>query len=576
MDEVAYQMNLLKAMNQQLKQENNMYARLVETSNNAFLYYSFQDKHFRTMGNWEHFFDVPVNSKKELSRVFDTVREEYVQPLKEAIGLENKGLTYTSQEFCKKDGSLWGECEVTMSYHQDGSPAEETIRFRDITKFKAQNDNLTYMAYYDMLTGLYNRNYFVQELTKWLQRAEKENMIVSVVFIDINDFKKINDGMGILVGDELIQVFGQYLSEFAEDENIICAHFNADVYCMAVYDPFGKRNVGYLYQTIHERIKKPFMLSTGPISIDVNVGVAEYPEASTSALELINYAEIIMFRSKKDSTSNIRYFDAPLIKEFRENAAIEHKLKHAVPEKEFVLYYQPQYEAETGRLRGVEALIRWVNEDGTVISPSQFIPIAEKNHTIISIGEWVLEKAVSTIAKWKQEYGAPIIMSINVSAVQYRQEGFVHQLMKLLRKYQVDPSEIELEITETVLIEDFDLILQKMKYLKRHGIKIAIDDFGTGYSSLSYLKGLPVHTVKIDKSFVDTVVQDKASRILVEAIIQMVSRLGYHTIAEGVEQKEQYDYLKQIGCEYIQGFLLGEPFSEQQMTTLLKEQTVFA
>ena len=196
--------------------------------------------------------------------------------------------------------------------------------------------------------------------------------------------------------------------------------------------------------------------------------------------------------------------------------------------------------------------------------------------TIISIGEWVLEKAVSTIAKWKQEYGAPIIMSINVSAVQYRQEGFVHQLMKLLRKYQVDPSEIELEITETVLIEDFDLILQKMKYLKRHGIKIAIDDFGTGYSSLSYLKGLPVHTVKIDKSFVDTVVQDKASRILVEAIIQMVSRLGYHTIVEGVEQKEQYDYLKQIGCEYIQGFLLGEPFSEQQMTTLLKEQTVFA
>ena len=162
-----------------------------------------------------------------------------------------------------------------------------------------------------------------------------------------------------------------------------------------------------------------------------------------------------------------------------------------------------------------------------------FRSIAEKNHTIISIGEWVLEKAVSTIAKWKQEYGAPIIMSINVSAVQYRQEGFVHQLMKLLRKYQVDPSEIELEITETVLIEDFDLILQKMKYLKRHGIKIAIDDFGTGYSSLSYLKGLPVHTVKIDKSFVDTVVQDKASRILVEAIIQMVSRLGYHTIAEG-------------------------------------------
>ena len=572
MDEVTYQMDLLKAVNQQLKQENHMYSMLVETSNNAFLYYSFEDKSFRTMGNWEHFFDVKVTSRKELSQIYDMVKEEYVQPLREAIGLENKGLAYTSQEFCKKDGSLWGECEVTITYNQDGSPAEETIRFRDITKFKVQNDNLTYMAYYDMLTGLYNRNYFVQQLTRWLQKAEKENMVVSVVFIDINDFKKINDGMGILVGDELIQVFGQYLSEFAEDENIICAHFNADVYCMAVYDPFGKRNIGYLYQTIHERIKKPFILSSGPVTVEVNVGVAEYPEASTSALELINYAEIIMFRSKKDSMSNIRYFDAPLIKEFRENAAIEHKLKHAVPEKEFLLYFQPQYEAGSRRLRGVEALIRWRDADGRMISPSQFIPIAEKNHMIIDIGEWVLEEAVGTIARWKQEYGVSLIMSINVSAVQYRQEGFVHQLLKLLKKYQVEPSDIELEITETVLIEDFELIIQKMRLLNRHGIKIAIDDFGTGYSSLSYLKGLPVHTVKIDKSFVDTVVQDKASRILIEAIIQMVHKLGYHTIAEGVEQKEQYDYLEQIGCEYIQGFLLGEPFSEQQIRKLLKEQ----
>lgn len=576
MDEVTYQMDLLKAVNQQLKQENHMYSMLVETSNNAFLYYSFQDKSFRTMGNWEHFFDVKISSRKELSQIYDMVKEEYVQPLREAIGLENKGLTYTSQEFCKKDGSLWGECEVTITYNRDGSPAEETIRFRDITKFKVQNDSLTYMAYYDMLTGLYNRNYFVQQLTRWLQKAEKENMIVSVVFIDINDFKKINDGMGILVGDELIQVFGQYLSEFAEDENIICAHFNADVYCMAVYDPFGKRNIGYLYQTIHERIKKPFILSSGPVSVEVNVGVAEYPEAATSALELINYAEIIMFRSKKDSMSSIRYFDAPLIKEFRENAAIEYKLKHSVPDKEFVLYFQPQYEAGSRRLRGVEALIRWRDEDGTMISPSQFIPIAEKNHMIIEIGGWVLEKAVGTVARWKQEYGVPIIMSINVSAVQYRQEGFVHQLLNLLKKYQVDPSEIELEITETVLIEDFELIIQKMRLLNRHGIKIAIDDFGTGYSSLSYLKGLPVHTVKIDKSFVDTVVQDKASRILIEAIIQMVHKLGYHTIAEGVEQKEQYDYLEQIGCEYIQGFLLGEPFSEQQIRQLLKEQMVLA
>lgn len=573
MDEFRYQIDLLRALNQKLNNECNMYRSIVNTSSCAFLYYSYADDVCVTEGNWDRFFDVEIKSYSDVIKLFSLIREEDVEAFRNVIYLEESGRATASQEVCRKDKKQWIDCEVTILLDENEQPREKLIRFRDITKFRKQNDDLAYMAYYDMLTGLYNRNRFVQELMRWIRKAHQEKAVISVAFIDINDFKKINDGIGVLVGDELLQQFGQFLKELCVDEEqMMCSRMNMDSYCMAIYDPYGSRTIEAVYQKIHERLEKPFVLTSGQITITVGVGVAEYPEAASSALELIERAEIIMFKAKKGGQSGIRYFDAPIIHNFLQNAMIEQKLKNVILEKEFLLHYQPQYDTKKKQLRGVEALVRWRDEEGKIINPGSFIPIAEKSSMIITIGEWVMEKAISTLAEWKKKYGISITMSINISATHFAQDGFYHRLAQLIKKYEVSPKEIELELTESVLVEDFSRIIRKLETLKQYGVQTAIDDFGTGYSAFSYLKSLPVHTIKIDKSFIDSMLKDKASQIIVESIVAMVNRLGYETIAEGVEEQEQFDYLKKIGCEYIQGYLLGKPMPAQQIEELLEAQ----
>ncbi len=572
MDEFRYQIDLLKALNQKLNSECNMYRSVVNTSTSAFLYYSYADDICVSMGNWERFFDVEIKSYSDVIKLFSQIREEDVESLRDALYIEDSGKVSASQEVCKKEGKQWIDCEVNVILDEMGQPREKLIRFRDITKFKKQNDDLAYMAYYDTLTGLYNRNRFVQELMNWIRRAQKEKTVISVAFIDINDFKKINDGIGVLTGDELLQQFGQFLKELCVDETMMCARMNMDSFCMAIYDPYASRTIEAVYQQIHERLLQPFKLTTEQVTITVGVGVSEFPEAASGALELIERAEIVMFKAKTSGQNSIRYFDAPIIHNFLQNAMIEQKLKNAVLEKEFLLYYQPQYDTKKQQLRGVEALVRWRDEEGQMINPGNFIPIAEKSSMIVAIGEWVMEKAIRTLAGWKKKYGVSLVMSINISAVHFAKDGFAHRLIQLVKKYGIPPKEIELEITETVLVEDFTRIIKKLEMLKQYGIQTAIDDFGTGYSSFSYLKNLPVHTIKIDKSFIDSMLKDDASNIIVESIVAMVNRLGYETIAEGVEEQEQFDYLKKIGCGYIQGFLLGRPMPEEQLEELFEKQ----
>lgn len=347
---------------------------------------------------------------------------------------------------------------------------------------------------------------------------------------------------------------------------------NSDIFCMAVYDPVGDRSVESIYRKIQERMAKGFVLSDGTdIHLTVSIGVAEYPEASQSVLELINCAEIVMFKAKSGGKSSIQYFDAPILQDFLQKASIENQLKEAIFNNNFCLYFQPQYYTNGEKLRGVEALIRWRNQENKMISPSVFIPIAEKNGAIIPIGGWVIEESIRQYAKWRAEYGVSMIMSINISAVQYKRKDFVNKLMEIIHTYGVDPKEIEIEITESILIDDFADVKGKLMQLREYGIRISLDDFGTGYSSLSYLNGLPIDTLKIDKSFVDRVMTDRSTRIIMESVITMVNKLGYETIAEGVEEEEQLNYMKEIGCHIIQGYYLGKPMPGDDLEKLLQE-----
>ena len=301
--------------------------------------------------------------------------------------------------------------------------------------------------------------------------------------------------------------------------------------------------------------------------------MAEYPEAASKTLELINCAEIVMFKAKSMGKDKVLYYNGEILDDFLKNVTIENKLKDAVFQQNFTMYYQPQFRTNDRALRGVEALIRWKDDNGKMISPALFIPIAEKSGAIVPIGTWVIEESLRAFADWKRKYHYPMVLSLNISAIQYRQPDFIDKVLKLMDKYDISPSEIELEITESILIDDFTEITEKLVLLRDIGVKISLDDFGTGYSSLSYLKGLPIDTLKIDKSFIDTVITDENTRIITESIIYMVKKLGFETIAEGVETEEQFRYLNEIDCDNIQGYFLGKPMPSEKIENLLADMT---
>ena len=570
MNDLRYQVELLSALNDKLSAKEKMCDFILQTSANAFIYQDFIEGQFQIAGGWDNFFQFKFRTSSDYQQILEYADEKFVEELKDNLYLEKTGETKRTIVFKIKGKRKWYECEANVEYDELMQPVKKVVRFEDVSKSKMQNDELAYMAYYDTLTGLYNRNYFVRILGEWIRRAQEELTVVSVVFIDIDDFRKINDGMGIVIGDEVVQSLGQYLGEYTS-EDIIVSHINSDIFCMAIYNPCYMKNVEYVHLKVQERLKQGFKLSSGEeITITVSMGVAEYPEASKNALELINCAEIVMFKAKSAGKDAIQYFDAPILDEFLNTVQIENKLKEAIFSENFSLKFQPQYYINENKLRGVETLIRWKDDDGNMISPAVFIPIAEKNGTIIPIGNWVMGEAIRQFADWKKKYKYDMILSINISALQYKRDDFIDNLLQFVKEYFVKPEEIELEITETVLIDDFKAVIDKMLILREYGFRVSLDDFGTGYSSLSYLSGLPLNTIKIDKAFIDTVLVDWATKIVMESIIQMVHKLGYESIAEGIETKEQLEYLQQIGCDVIQGYLLGKPMDPEEIEALIE------
>lgn len=570
MSEMSYQVGQLEAMNNRLQNDETMFKMICETSSDAFVYLDFAQRRIVHLGNWSHFFDFELNYNA-ISRLLDVVEEKYHTDVYDCLMLEKNKLSNKSVEFKVMGKSTWIQMDAFASYDESKKEISKLLRFKDITKYKKQDEEIDFLAYYDMYTGLMNRNYFIVKLRQMLIKAEENRDVVSVLFIDVDHFRKVNDGMGMLMGDELVQQIGQLFKE-VESENVIVSHFNSDVFCVAIYDPCGSRSVENIVSEIKKKLSEPIRLSNSTeVTVSISIGVAEYPECGNDALNLINCAEIVMFKSKGSQKNGVQYYDSPIIQEFIEKVHIEQKFEKALKEHGFFMCYQPQYSTDGKSLRGVEALVRWKDEDGKVISPGTFIPMAEKNGSILRLGDWIMEKSISDFAQWREKYGVEdITLSVNVSALQFKNKSFVKTLMHLLDEYKMPPTMLELEITESVFIDDIDDVIEKMNILRESGIRFSMDDFGTGFSSLSYLRRLPIDTLKIDKSFVDTVVTDTPTRTIAETIIGMGKKLGFHTIAEGVEDEVQFDLLRDIGCDNIQGFYLGKPMVSEKIEKLLE------
>lgn len=571
MDELRYQVDLLNAMNGRLQADERIYRLVCSTSQSAIIHVDIEKGVCRTLANWDDFFSgVEVHTINDFSKLYSYFEEQSVLAFRELIYLDKAEECHSQGVFKLSDGKTYLEVDVTLVCDESIYPTDKIIRFKDVTKAHSQNDELIYMAYYDTCTGLINRNYFVSKLSDFVRRASETKSIVTVMFIDIDGFHSINDSMGLVAGDEIVQYFGQMLKEY-ECDNVIVSHFNADIYCIAIYDPKGYQTADYIYHDLKEKIKSPIKLINGDeVIISFSVGVAEYPEASSNSLDLINCAEIVKYRAKKQGKGLIQYFDAPILNDFLNTVSIENKLKEAIFEENFTMNFQPQFNAMDNKLRGVEALIRWKDSSGNMISPAVFIPIAEKNGAIIPIGHFVIKESIRNYVEWINKYNYDMILSLNVSAVQYKTDTFVEEMLDIISEYNVNPEKIELEITESFFIDDFRDVKEKLEILREYGIRVSLDDFGTGYSSLSYLKGLPIDTLKIDKSFVDTINSDSDARIILDTIIYMSKKLGFETVAEGVETKNQLEYLKDIGVDCIQGYYLGKPMSSEELEQVIR------
>ncbi len=573
MEERVYQFDLLKAQNARLSKSERIYRIICESSDYGYIYQNLGGDEVLTFGSFEKMFGLRLHSTADFYEFTEKFNAEDRNMILDTLFCEEKDQTVSSCECRLLDDHSWFRIITRIEETGDSNPGpDKIITIVNITREKAQNSELLYMAYYDTTTGIYNRNYFVSLLTGMLQNAEKDGCRVSLLMIDIDDFKKINDVRGIIIGDELLQQIGSYLKGLMVKDKLICCHVNNDIFCVAIYDPKGAYTVENFYKGLRERFDEPFVMSTGiEIRATASVGVAEYPDSGSSALDLINCADIVVYKCKKNGKNNLEFFKAPILDDFLRNVDIENKLKAAVFENNFVMYFQPQYYSCNRQLRGFEALIRWKDDTGNMIPPSVFIPIAEKNGLIISIGHFVVEESLRQYKKWSSFYGKNFKMSINISALQYKRDDFVESVMGLIEQYEVDPSGVELEITESILIDDFDVVTEKLTRLRNFGVSISLDDFGTGYSSLSYLKKFPIDTLKVDKSFIDTLLDDTSTRIITESILSMSHAMGFETVAEGVENERQFNYLASAGCDVIQGFYLGKPLSPDKAYELLSD-----
>ena len=575
MDNLHYQVDLLSAMNEKLRSTGEMYRLICDTSSDAFLFCQLKDHTFETAGRFAEFFPFTVRQEPDLNQIIEEVALNKRAELRELLYRKDDRTEGEILECPSVNGKKWYEFTQSFSKDDTGEIVAKVIRIKDISRYRKQHEDLKYMAYYDLLTGLYNRNYFIRILRDWIARAKEKLHVISIMCININDFKHYNDGFGILVGDEILQEFGLLLKKYQKD-NVIVSHSASDFFYIAIYDPYGMDSADYIYEDIKKSLKNPLITTTSNVKaqITISAGVTQFPQSGSDVLELLNDAEVIMLHAREKAKNTIGYYETPILDDFLEQFTMEDKLRVAIDKKEFYLCFQPQYDANSKVLRGVEALIRWKTEDGMTINPGMFIPVAEQNGMILEIGDWVLDEAFRIFSQWKQKYDTPLILSVNISALQYRQKNFIPKLLRLIEKYHVPASDIELEITESIMIDDFQDVLDKMRILKEYGIKISLDDFGTGYSSLSYLKGLPIDTLKIDKTFIDTVLVDKSSRIIIESIITMVKQLGFETVAEGVETLEQYEYLRGVSCDNIQGYLLGKPMTVTGIEDILAKQEV--
>ncbi len=438
----------------------------------------------------------------------------------------------------------------------------------DITEEKESNNVLAGNMYYDILTKLPNRDLFLMDIKNILDKTIQFNQQGAIIFIDLDNFKSINDTLGHDYGDLMLIVFSQLLSICVKNYGKLY-RVGGDEFIILIERFSSIEMLRELCSTILDYCKKPFELNEKQLYMTTSIGISIFPKDSSDMNDLLKFSDLAMFKSKADGKNKYTFFEQTLMKSYIRKMVIENELKESIKNSELFIVYQPQIDALKNKIVAFEALLGWNNKRLGFISPAEFIPIAEKTGMIIEIGDWVLDKVCKKVHEFKDKNYKFNNMAINVSPIQIREKNFKDKIIKCCEKNKIPLNLLEIEVTESTLIELNEEKISDLYELIKKDINISIDDFGTGYSSLSYLTVLPINTLKIDKSFIDNI-EDEKNRAVIECILSLSKRLKYKVIAEGVEIKEQLKMLMNLGCNIIQGYYFSKPVGADELEEMLK------
>lgn len=420
--------------------------------------------------------------------------------------------------------------------------------------------------FHDFVTELPNRALVEDRLSMALAHARYSGEKVAVLILDVDNFKRVNDFMGIAAGDMLLKSLSQRIRKCIREEDTL-GRQGGDEFIILLPDIHLIQDIEFRVQKIQDGICGSFKFEKQEIHASCSVGIAVYPDDAEDTAGLIQKAKAAMCQAKEEGKDRYQFFKPFMLSKGYRQMSLENSLRKALDREEFQLYFQPKISIQTGRVEGMEALLRWNHPEGGLIYPSEFVPVAEEIGLIQQIGEWVLLSACQQIKAWKRAGFPPISIAVNLSGYQVNQSQWISKVQRILERTGVDPRFLEMEITETVLMDNSDAALSNLRQLDEMGIRISIDDFGTGYSSLSYLKRFPIHALKIDRSFVRGI--DKLDKgtdaVIIKAIVSLARALNLKTVAEGVEQIKERDYLESIGCDDMQGYLFSKPLPVEQI-----------
>ena len=469
----------------------------------------------------------------------------------------------------KKDGTLYAiSMSIVCVRDAEGDIINYIAISHDITESKDKEREIHQLAYYDFLTKLPNRKLFQQELESYIKSSHFNSKKFAVLFLDLDNFKWVNDSLGHHFGDKVLVEVSQILTSLVLEDSLV-ARLGGDEF--VIISPFHDQlEISKLATSILESVSHPIIIDSTEINVGWSIGISIFPDNANSATDLLKNADTAMYQAKESGKNSFRYFNNTMNNEAVKRLELDTKLRHAIKHDAFTLNYQPKFSCENNSISGVEALIRWSDSKLGFIPPDKFIPIAEESGYMKEIGTWVIKKALEDLKIIHENADSKITMAINISPKQLEEDDFYQSAKEIIEESGIDSKYIEFEITETSIMKDIDSVIALISKIKKLGVTISIDDFGTGYSSMAYLKKLPLDILKIDRAFVMELEHDEDSNSIVQAIMALSKALKLTTIAEGVETMEQKNILEELGCNFFQGYLYSKPLELNKLLEFMK------